>query len=309
MDMLERLSRSFSLRNSALMVVLGGVLLVMSSLVAADERRESDSPFKIDDFAPKKGRYSLSAGVGYSVVDSKKISVSTVAIPTTHGYILMLPDVTLDNRRKDQLFSRMGMRYAVGNGFNLSFGVKAGVGRSLIRENDVTHTDYESGWNNLTAGFDYRLTTPFDHPFVLAFAEFALAENNGSSTFHGRSAVVGVSSHWAFDPVIVSLTGTYSYLGERVSQGKSHDPGDVLGVAASFGVVINPEITIRTGVSQSFQSGGKFDGESGEWGSSTSFSLGYTQRLSSRLVMNIDAQAGVAGNDSAQIATNFTWRP
>lgn len=275
----------------------------------ADERRESDSPFKIEDFAPKRGRYTFSAGIGYAVADSKNVSVSTVAIPISHGYSLLLPDVTLDNRRRDSVFTRLGMRYALSDGLNLSVGFRADASRSLIRENNTTRTENDSGWRSLTAGVDYRLTSPFDHPFVLAFAEVALAENSDGVTLHGKAATVGLSSHWAFDPVILSLTGTYSYLGTRRDNGKTYDPGDVFGLAASFGIAINPEITLRAGLAQGFRGGDKIDGASRDWGSNTSFTLGYTQRLSPKLVMNIDAQAGVAGNETAQIFANFTWRP
>lgn len=277
--------------------------------VLADERRESDSPFKIEDFAPKKGRYTLNAGIGYAVADSKNVSVSTVAIPLSHGYSLLLPDVTLDNRRRDSVFTRLGMRYALSDGLNVNVGFKADASRSVIRENNTTRTENDSGWRTLTAGVDYRLTSPFDHPFVLAFAEVALAENSDGGTLHGKAATVGLSSHWAFDPVILSLTGTYSYLGTRRDNGKNYDPGDVLGLAASFGFAINPEITLRAGLAQGFRGGDKIDGASRDWGSNSAFTLGYTQRLSPKLVMNIDAQAGVAGSDTAQVLANFTWRP
>lgn len=284
-------------------------LLLVPMPSHADERRESDSPFKIEDFAPQKGRYTLNAGVGYSVVDSKNISVSTIAIPIAHGYLLLLPDVTLDNRRQDRVFSRLGMRYSLRDGLNLNVGLKADASRSLIRENNTTRTEHDSGWRSLSTGIDYRLTSPFDHPFVLAFGEVALAENNSSGTLHGKSAAFGLSSHWAFDPAILSLTGTYSYIGKRKTEGNSHDPGDVLGLAASFGMAINPEVTIRTGLGLNFQGKTKTDGMESAWKSTTTFSLGYTQRLSSRLVMSIDAQAGAAGSDTAQIFANFTWRP
>lgn len=85
-------------------------LLAVAGTAHADERRESDSPFKIEDFAPKKGRYTLSAGLGYAVADAKKVNVSRVILPITHNYALILPDVTLDNRRRDTFFTRMGLR-------------------------------------------------------------------------------------------------------------------------------------------------------------------------------------------------------
>lgn len=292
-------------RNCA--VVIAAFFFI--SQAYADERRESDSPFKIEDFAPKKGRYTLNAGIGYSVADSKNVSVSTIAIPLSHGYSLLLPDVTLDNRRRDSAFTRLGMRYALSDGLNANVGFKADASRSVIRENSSTRTEHDSGWRSLTAGFDYRLTSPFNHPFILAFSEIALAENIGGSTLHGKTATFGLSSHWAFDPVILSLTGTYSFLGARQDNGKTYDPGDVLGLAASFGFAINPEITLRAGFAQGFRGGDKIDGKKGDWGSNSSFTLGYIHRLSPKLVMNIDAQVGVAGSDTAQFLANFTWRP
>lgn len=303
------LLRLSCLFNAGLVYSMTCGLLLMVAQTHADERRESDSPFKIEDFAPKRGRYTLSAGIGYTVSDSKSVSVSTISIPIAHGYSILLPDVTLDNRRRDSLFSRVGGRYALNDGFNMSFGFKTNVSRSLIRENSTTRTENESGWQNLTAGVDYRLTSAFDHPFVIAFGEVAVAERSDNSTSYGRSAALGISSHWAFDPVILSLTGTYSYLGRRSSQEKTHDPGDLLTVAASFGIALNPEITARFGFSQNFQGKGKVDGVSGEWSSATSLSVGFSQRLNPKLVMNVDGQAGVAGHDNAQIVVNFSWRP
>ncbi len=301
--------RLFVITKNYLTVSVACFLLLGYSKAFADERRESDSPFRIEDFAPKKGRYTLNAGVGYAVADSKNVSVSIVAIPLSYGYSLLLPDVTLDNRRRDSVFTWLGMRYALGDGLNVNVGFKADAGRSVVRDNSTARTEYDSGWRSVTAGVDYQISSPFDHPFVLAFAEIALAENNGGGALHGKAATVGLSSHWAFDPVILSLTGTYSYLGMRQDEGKNHDPGDVLGFAASFGIAINPEITLRAGLAQSFSTGDRTGNASSEWGSNTSFTLGYTQRLSSALVMNIGAQAGVAGSDTARILADFTWRP
>lgn len=285
-------------------------LLAVAGTAHADERRESDSPFKIEDFAPKKGRYTLSAGLGYAVADAKNVNVSRVILPITHNYALILPDVTLDNRRRDTFFTRMGLRYALRNGLNVSLGLRADASRSLIRGNNgAERTEHDAGWRRLTAGLDYRLSSPFDQPYVLAFADVALAEKNGDDTLHGKTAAVGLGAHWAFDPVILSLSGSYSYLGSRNSNGKTHDPGDVIGFSGAFGIAVNPEITVRAGFAQSFRGGDKVNGRKGEWESGSAFTFGYSHRLSPRLVMNIDAQAGVAGNDTGQISAGFTWRP
>nr|WP_315596813.1 hypothetical protein [uncultured Cupriavidus sp.] len=282
--------------------------LALPCTASADEIRSSDSPFKIEDFAPKKGRATFSAGIGYAASDSRNVSVSTIAVPISYSYALLIPDVTLNNRRRDAIYTRLGVRYAFGNRFNISAGLKADAERNLVRQNHGHDTQYSAGWRNLTLGTDYRITSPFSHPFVLGFAELALAENTSDHVTYGSAATVGVGSHWAFDPVIASLTATYSYLGARQSQGKRYNPGDVVAIAGSFGVAMNPEITLRSGIVQSFRTADTGTPRHGEATTLTAFTLGYTQRLSSLLVMNIDAQAGVAGNEVAQVWVNFTWR-
>lgn len=276
--------------------------------ILADEKRPSDTPFKIEDFAPKKGRYTLNTSIGYSVTDSKDVNVSMVGIPFFHG-ALLLPNVTLNNRRKDALQTSLGMRYAATDRLNLSLGGKADASRTLIRDIGGTRTEHASGLRSVSAGLDYRITSSFQQPYVLAFTEVALAEQSDHKTVHGRSAVLGASGHWAFDPVILSLTGTYSYLGRRGSKGKTYDPGDVFGLGVSIGMAVNPEISLRAGVTQSFRTADEIDEVRGDWTSSTSMNLGYTHRLSPALVMNVSAQAGIAGNDTAQFLVNFTWRP
>ncbi|MBS3935871.1 MAG: TonB-dependent receptor [Sulfuritalea sp.] len=285
-----------------------GVCCLAALHAAADDRRASDTPFKIEDFAPKKGRYTLNTSIGYSVTDSKEVNVTVVGTPLHHG-VLLLPNVTLNNRRKDTLQAGLGIRYAATGRLNLSLGAKADASRTLIRDNGGTRTEHASGLRSVSAGADYRITSPFQQPYVLAFGEIALVEKSDNKTFHGRSAVLGASGHWAFDPVIVSLTGTYGYLRKRDSGGKSYDPGDVFGLGLSAGLAVNPEISLRAGVTQSFRTADEINGVKGDWTSSTSLNLGYTHRLSPALVMNVSAQAGIAGNDTAQLLVGFTWRP
>lgn len=281
---------------------------VVATSALADEKRSSDTPFKIEDFAPKLGRYTLNASLGYSVSDNENVDVAVIGIPFSHG-VLLLPEVTLDDRRKDMLQTSLGMRYAVMDKLNLSLSIKADASRTLIRDNGGTRTEHDSGWRNLSAGLDYRITSPYQQPYVLAFTEVSLAEKSSEETLHGRSVVLGASGHWAFDPVIMSLTGTYGYLGKRDFEGKNYDPGDIFSLGMSVSMAVNPEISLRAGVTQSFRTADEIDGVRSDWTSSTSMNLGYTHRLSPALVMNVSAQTGIAGNDTAQLFVNFTWRP
>ncbi|WP_417581483.1 hypothetical protein [Nitrincola sp.] len=275
----------------------------------AEDEPSSDTPFQIEDFAPDSGRYTVTGGIGYNTSDSRNINVSTTAIPIAHGYALLLPEVIVDDRRRDTLFATLGLRYAFNQSLNLNLGLKGDTSRSLIQNNNETSAEYDSGWRTISAGFDYRFTQLYDQPYVLGFAEIAIAERNDGATDSGKTATFGASSHWAFDPVILSLTGTYTHLRSRKIKGKQQNPGDIFGIGMSIGLAMNPEISFRAGVNQSFRTNSKTTNQQDYWNASTAFTLGYVQRLTPSLAMNINAQGGVAGNHTAQISTSFTWRP
>ncbi|MCG5526047.1 hypothetical protein LRB11_14070 [Ectothiorhodospira haloalkaliphila] len=296
-------------RVSPLIASLAAIVSAsLTTPLHANEVDDSDTPFRVEDFAPTQGRHALTVGVGYRSSDRRSVSVSTNAIPIAHGYALVLPEVNVDDQRRDALFVNIGMRYAISSRSNLNIGLKADTSRSLIRENDTTRTERETDWRTLSAGFDHRITRPFDQPYVLAFAEVALAEQSGGTRLTGKTATLGGAGHWAFDPVILSLTGTYSYLASREIAGRHHDPGDVLGIGMSVGLAMNPEISVRGGVNQSFRLDGAVDDSHDHWQGSTALTLGYVQRFTPSVVMNFNVQGGVAGNDMAQITASLTWR-
>ncbi len=277
-----------------------------------DERRESDSLFKIEDFSPKKGRIALSLSFAYNTRDQQEINIGTIAAPLFSGLVIILPEISASNEKRDTLTSRVGLRYGIGGGFNLNLGFSANARRTLTldQQTNTSHTKSRAGWRSLTAGADYRLTTYYDTPFMLLFANLTLAEKHGNKTLHGKTGMLGISSHWAFDPVLLSLTGTYSHFAPRTVAGIRLDYGEMLGISASFGFAVNPAISFRWGISQSFRGKNKVHGiTSSEWTGITALTLGYTHRLTQKLVLNISAQAGVAGNETANIVTGFTWRP
>ncbi|WP_412851998.1 hypothetical protein [Ectothiorhodospira shaposhnikovii] len=298
--------RDWVLRLTAWVAATVSATLAMP--LHAEEVSNSDTPFRIEDFAPSQGRHALTAGIGYRSSDSRSVSVSTNAFPIAHGYALVLPEVNVDDRRRDALFVNFDMRYAISPTSNLNLGLKADASRSLIRENDTTRTEREADWRVLSAGFDRRITRPIDQPYVLAFAEVALAERSSGNTLSGKTATLGASGHWAFDPVILTLTGTYSHLASRKIDGRHHDPGDVLGIGMSVGLAMNPEISVRGGLTQSFRLAGAVNDSHDHWQGSTALTLGYVQRFTPSVVMNFNVQGGVAGNDMAQITASLTWR-
>ncbi len=275
------------------------------SLVGADERRESDSPFKLEDFSPQKGGLSLNAGIGYNITSSDKFRLKLVGIPLTSAITIHLPVMHRKNEKRYTALSHLGVRYGLFKRFNMSVRLD---GQAMFRRISESGADRQQETDiklqSVAGGFDYRLTSFFENPFVLLFSEINIMENSYNNVIYGKTISSGVAAHWAYDPVILSLVATYSHFFSR----NEVDPGEIVTLAPSFGLAITPEISANVGIAHTFRAEDKIHGKKGEWDIVNTLTLGYSHRLSKILVMSVNARCGLADSDTVGVMTNFTWR-
>lgn len=299
--------KSQSIRLRYVVLLISAFLLGGNNEMARGKEGEGTT-FKIEDFSPNEGRYSIQAGMGYRTSDTQGASFSTVTLPLGHDVALQIPEIGLRESKEDVMFFRVGGRYAISDRLNIHVSTKADVRRQAVKVNGEWEERHDSGWRQINAGVDYRLTAPYQQPYVVGFADVAVIEREREGMSFGESAIVGVSSHWAYDPAILSITGTYSNFSREEVEGGRHGLEEVVGAAMSFGLAINPEINFRVGMSHAFGVRDRKDRGDTPWSSSSALNFGYTHRLSKEWMMTVTAEAGVAGNDSAATYMGLTWK-
>ena len=74
-----------------------------------------------------------------------------------------------------------------------------------------TSSSNESRFADALAGINYKFKKDDATPALLGFAEVALAENHRRDTASFKSAMPGVTTYKAIDPVVFSLTAGYRF--------------------------------------------------------------------------------------------------
>lgn len=277
--------------------------------VEAVEKKKRKSLIEVDDFAPDIGKFSFNTGAVYATSDKDNFQNGHTIYQLFPGAYLVLPEFSATNRKRDSVNAYFGMKYRLSSQISLSSRVSGGVihTRSII--DDETSTNTEFRLNSASFGADIRLTPPTSNPFIHAFANVRAVEDTGNELVYGKTITGGMGTHWIFDPIVLSITGTYTHLFEREYENKSFDPGSVATISPSVGFAVNPEINLNWGMSFAFKDGNKIEGENkGDWAMSSSLTMGLGFKLSKSTNMNITGRAGIGDSGSTSIGTDFTFR-
>ena len=292
------------------------VILAISSLVfAQDINAENvnlgtqESILKVDYFSPKKNKFSVNYGLSYTGTDENGYVPNIIFIDTIKGIV---PITTLNSTsdRTDRFTASFGVRYALTNSINL-FGQSSG---SLITEQATnytasTYTQTAFDFDNLSFGADFRFTpTPTKMNFN-GFVSMSLIERQNQTWLSAKSFTAGVNLLTVIDPLILSTSLTYNHFLKREIQAETHEPGNVITLTPTIGFAVNPDINLSWGTSISYKMPDANNGISLENSAIlSSLNLGLSYRLDTNKLLNMNAKAGVAGNDAMQFNINLSHR-
>ena len=126
---------------------------------------------------------------------------------------------------------------------------------------DGTASNSESGFADAWVGVNYQLKEDDDTPAVLGFAEVALREKHRSSSTGFKSAMLGMTTYTAIDPVVFSLTTAYRFNQPRNDGGYDYKPGNLLLLNPSIAFAVNDRVTLTTGMQWTRRAADKLDGQ------------------------------------------------
>lgn len=285
------------------------IVLLMAHSASAREQQESDSLLRLEDFAPKTGRLSTSLGLTYITQRDDAVDVGTVLSPLFPGVFIVLPNVQATEREQDSVVGSLSLRYGLIPRLNLTARVN-GTYRNVRTETAETTDISETGrLSNVSLGLDYRVTSPLTQPFIIGFAQVAVLEDSGGRFAYGKTASAGMTANWVKDPLILTGTMTYSHFLERNFRAQHFNPGNLLTISPSVGFAANPDVNLSWGFSLGFRQGDRLNGvQQGVWRARSSITLGMAYSQSKSIVVNVNARAGVGGNDRTQLSVFVTRR-
>ncbi|MGF1779800.1 hypothetical protein [Vibrio nomapromontoriensis] len=159
----------------------------------------------------------------------------------------------------------------------------------LSTKNNSSQKSTSGDFENYTLGASYQFRT---------FQPFNILTASYSKTAHAQTPSIGLLSNWIFDPIVLSLNARYMH--SSYSKGYSLDN---LAINSSLSFAVNPEITIRGGISNKFE----FSSEN-SFLQSSEVNLGAAMNLTESITASTGVKFSVSGIDKYSYDIRFTFK-
>ena len=279
-------------------------------LLAVSPAVWADLPLTVEDLITDQGKVKLDLSLAYANTDRSGVSTGEPLIvqtgPTSFVTLPTLVGESIGN--SDTVVATLGMRY----GLTAKAEVYARISgmSSNHRSSGVggAASSSESGFADAWAGVNYQFRKDGDGPAVLGFAEIALREKHRRSSASFKSAMLGITTYKAIDPIVFSLTTAYRFNQTRQDGAQDYRPGNLLLLNPSVGFAVNDRVTLTTGMQWTRRQAERFAGQSkGIDRTATDLLLGVGYGITQGNTLNATLKANASGRNGSELRTNWLY--
>jgi hypothetical protein len=281
-----------------------------SSILSAAISAHADLPLTVEDLITDKGKFKFDLSLTYANADRQGVftgePITVQTGPTSFVTLPTLIGESLGN--SDSLVGTLGLRYGL-TGKAEIFARASYLTRSS-RSGNVTGTSEssEDRFADAWAGINYQFKKDDDTPAVLGFAEFALHEQHERSSSSFKSALVGITTYRAIDPVVFSLTTAYRFNQSRQDGDKNFKPGNLFLLNPSIAFAVNDRVTLTTGMQWTNRQADQWDGKTqGFRRTSSDLLLGVGYGIAKDDTVNTSFKLNASGQAGAELRTNWLY--
>lgn len=268
----------------------------------------ADLPLTVEDLITDKGKVKLDASLAYANSDRQGISTAEpITVQTGPTSFVTLPTVIGESQgNSDSLVGTLGVRYGLtgkaeiyARGSHLYNSSRNSNVSGISSNSDRRFAD---AW----AGVNYQFKKDDDTPAVLGFLEVALREKHRESSSSFKSALLGVTTYTAMDPVVFSLTAAYRVNQSRKDGAAGYEPGNLLLFNPSIAFAVNDRVTLTTGVQWTNRQADRLDGTAQDFRrTSSDLLLGVGYGISKGSTITLTFKANASGSNGADLRLNW----
>lgn len=229
------------------------------------------------------------------------------------GRVIILPAPAAENNSNtDMLIMGTGLRYGISDSWEV------GVRGNFVHTAKRYTIDQKPNQSNnrflqdIYLGMQYSFKDNKKFPDSLLFTEISAYDNTqGLRSKSGSSVLVGGTVYTINDPIVLSLTGSYQYNGNRKTlHNTAVDLGDVLAINGVVGFAVNPDITLTGGVGIQYKKADNFEdmGQISHNQTQTSLNLGMAYALSARSNLTANVRINISGGNNSTLSLGITTK-
>ncbi len=289
------------------------LLAVLLLCTAIAPSAYADLPLTIEDLLTAEKRWRADVNFVYANSDRRNVDslYSTIQIGPTQ-FITIPVSVGQARQNSDVLALSLGARYGMSLDTELYSRV-SGLSQSTRTFNsEGPSSDSGDKFTDAWFGINHRFSNDNDTPAFLGFVELALAENvasEGRDLVHGKTAMVGITTYRATDPLVLSLTTGYRYSMEREVENQNIDPGDLFFINPSIAFAVNHEVTLTSGLQMRWRQLDRVENQGqGIRTTQTKMEIGMGYAWSKQTTIQVNTRMDISGDSGSEIGITFLYK-
>jgi hypothetical protein len=263
----------------------------------------------VEDLITDKGKFQLELSVSYANADRQGLfTAAPVTVQTGPTSFITLP--TLIGERtgnSDSWVTGLGIRYGLTAKTELYTRLNAVHSIQRSTGPGGFSASQESAFADAWAGVNHQIKNDDTAPALLGFAEIALRETHRHTSASFKSALVGMTTYKAIDPMVFSLTGAYRINQRRNDGDQSYKPGNLLLINPGVAFAVNDRATLTTSVQWTRRQAERYDGQpSGIDRTATDLLLGVGYGFDKGNTLNTTLKLNASGRSGAEMRLNWS---
>lgn len=268
----------------------------------------ADLPLTVENPITDKGKFKLDLSVAYANSDRQGVSTGApITVQTGAASFVTLPMLIGESRgNSDSLVGTLGLRYGLTGKAEIFARTSYLTNSNRFSDVSGTSSNSDSRFSDAWAGINYQFKKDDDTPALLGFAEIALREKHEQSSSSFKSALVGLTTYKAIDPVVFSLTTAYRINFSRNDGEADYKPGNLFLLNPSIAFAVNDRVTLTTGLQWTNRQADKRDSKAqGFRHTSSDLQLGVGYGISKGSTVNLTFKSNVSGSNGADLRLNW----
>ena len=268
----------------------------------------ADRPLSVEDLITDKGNVKLELSVVYANVDRQNVfTAEPITVQTGPTSFITLPTLIGESvGNGDTAVASLGLRYGLTAQAEIYVRISGLVSSQRNSALGESIKSSESSFADAWAGVNYQFKNDGDTPAVLGFAEIALREKHRSSDARFKSAMLGLTTYKAIDPVVFSLTAAYRYNQSLQDGEQSYQSGNLLLLNPSIAFAVNDRVTLTTDVQWTRRAASRLDGRiQGIDRTATDLLLGVGYGVTKDSTLNTTFKTNASGRSGSEL--RLSW--
>lgn len=273
--------------------------------------QEDDTPFQMDDVLPDRDRFNVSMRTAFTSSGLHGNVVVLQPVSLTPDIIIQVPSQVDSDITSESLSASLDVSYGLSERWSLFSGISGVANNTSSLTLGIQNSVQTNGLSSWYAGASYALSSADSTWYKTVSVNMPLVQIISGKNVYAKAVTVNFNTFYSYDPLVLSLSASYSHFFERDVDGIAVNPGSILSLSPQASFNVNPDMSLDWGLSISHIGNNREGGMEvpGIGRVQASFDMGLTVSSSDSVRWGFNSSFAVRGEEQVTLGVSALYLP